>query len=403
MDPGLRTAGMTTFLEWLNMASKRDYYELLGLAKTAGADEIKLAYRRQAVKYHPDKNPGDKTAEAQFKAINEAYEVLSDPNKRAAYDRFGHDGVSNQPGAGAGGFGGGFEGFGNVGDIDLGDILGNIFGGGGGAEAQFGGQRRGGGRGSRGQDIAVEVEVSLREAFEGGKKAIKLDKLESCDTCHGSGAKPGTKPVTCRTCGGQGQVRTQRSIFMMQQTCPTCHGEGQMVEAPCPTCRGAGAQEKTSTITVRIPAGVREGTSLKIAGNGQAGSRGRPAGDLYVVVHVEKDNFFTRDGDDLYTEEHISIPQASLGCEISVRTMEDKLSIKIPPGTQSGALFRLREKGMPRLTSRGFGDQFVKVLIDIPKKMSSTQRDAMVQLAKALGENTTQYDESVLGKLFGRG
>jgi molecular chaperone DnaJ len=385
------------------MPSKADYYDLLGVSKTATGDDIKLAYRRQAVKFHPDKNPDDKTAETKFKAINEAYEVLSDANKRAAYDRFGHEGVNHQ--AGGGGASQGFDGFGgfsNVGDIDLGDILGNIFGGAGGGDAFGGARARGGGRG-RGQDVAIEVEVSLRDAYEGGKKAIHLDKLEVCDTCHGSGARPGTKPVTCRTCGGVGQVRTQRSIFMMQQTCPTCHGEGQMIEAPCTVCRGAGAQEKESTVTIRVPPGVREGTSLKISGNGQAGPRGRAPGDLYVVVHVAKDPTFTRDGDDLYTENHVSIPQAALGCEISVTTMEEPVSIKIPPGTQSGSLFRLREKGMPRLTSRGHGDQFVKVVVDVPKFVSSAQREALVQLAKAFGENTSQYDESVLRKLFGRG
>jgi molecular chaperone DnaJ len=385
--------------------AKADYYELLGVPKTATGDEIKLAYRRQAIKFHPDKNPDDKGAEAKFKTINEAYEVLSDANKRAAYDRFGHEGVNHQAGGGGAGAGQGFDGFGgfsNVGDIDLGDILGNIFGGAGGGEAFGGGQRRGGNRG-RGQDIAIEVEVTLREAYEGGKKPIHLEKLEQCETCRGSGAKPGTKPVTCKTCGGAGQVRTQRSIFMMQQTCPTCHGEGQIIEVACTVCRGAGAQEKQSTVTIRIPPGVREGTSLKISGNGQAGPRGRAPGDLYVVVHVAKDVKFTRDGDDLYTENHISMPQAALGCEISVSTMDEAVSIKIPPGTQSGSLFRLREKGMPRLTSRGHGDQLVKVVVDVPKTVSSTQRDALVHLAKAFGENISQYDESVLKKLFGRG
>jgi len=379
------------------MAAKADYYELLGVAKTANGDDIKLAYRRQAIKFHPDKNPGDKTAESKFKAINEAYEVLSDANKRAAYDRFGHEGVNHHAGAGAGH---GFEGFGTMGDIDLGDILGNIFGGGAGGEAFGGGRRSGRGQG---QDIAIEVEVTLREAYEGGKKPIHLEKLEACETCRGSGAKPGTRPVTCKTCGGAGQVRTQRSIFMMQQTCPTCHGEGQMIEVPCTVCRGAGAQEKESTITIRIPPGVREGTSLKISGSGQAGPRGRAAGDLYVVVHVAKDPTFSRDGDDLYSEGHISIAQATLGCEISVKTMDEAVAIKIPPGTQSGSLFRLREKGMPRLTSRGYGDQFLKVVVDVPKSLTGAQREALVELAKAFGENTAQYDESVLKKLFGRG
>ena len=366
--------------------TKADYYDLLGVQKTANGDEIKLAYRRQAIKFHPDKNPGDKTAESKFKAINEAYEVLSDANKRAAYDRFGHEGVNHQAGGGGAGAGHGFDGFGgfsNVGDIDLGDILGNIFGGAGG-EAFGGGQRRGGNPRGLGQDIAIEVEVTLREAYEGGKKPIHLEKFEPCDTCRGSGAKPGTRPVTCRTCGGVGQVRMQRSIFMMQQTCPTCHGDGQMIESPCAACHGAGAQEIESTVTIRVPPGVREGTSLKISGNGQAGPRGRAPGDLYGVVHVAKDATFTRDGDDLYTEDHVSIPQAALGCEISVKTMDEPVAIKIPPGTQSGSLFRLREKGMPRLTSRGHGDQFVKVVVDIPKTLDNAQRDALGAAGQSL-------------------
>lgn len=378
------------------MADKQDYYDLLGVSRTASADEIKAAYRRQAVKNHPDKNPGDKSAEARFKAINEAYEVLSDANKRAAYDRFGHNGVQGGAGGGQGGYGD-FGGFGNVGDIDLGDILGNIFGGA--AGEAFGGSRRGTGRG---QDVAIEAEVTLREAYEGGKKAVRVQKLETCDVCHGSGARPGTKPVTCKTCGGSGNVRMQRSIFMMQQTCPTCRGEGQVIESPCANCRGAGAVQKVSTLNVRIPAGVREGTSLKIAGAGQAALRGGPPGDLYVVIHMAKDPYFTREGDDLYCEEHISVPQAALGTEIRVKTMEEPVSIKVPPGTQSGALFRLKEKGMPKLTARGQGDQFVRVTVDVPKNPSGAQRDALMQLAKALGENVGQYDEGVLKKLFGR-
>ena len=383
------------------MAEKRDYYELLGVSKSAGQDEIKAAYRRQAIKYHPDKNPGDKNAEAQFKAINEAYEVLSDAQKRAAYDRFGHEGVSGAPGAGAGGFGGfgGFGGTADFGDVDLGDILGNIFGG---ADV-FGGRGRRAGASTRGDDIAVEADVTLREAYEGTKKPIQVRRAERCDTCQGTGAKPGTSAASCKTCGGTGQVRSQRGMFMMSHTCPTCKGEGTVIASPCTACRGAGAIEKSSTLTVKIPPGVREGTSLRITGAGQAGHRGGPAGDLFVVIHLLSDKRFVRNGDDLYVEERVSYPQATLGAEISVETMEELVKIKIPPGTQSGALLRLRDRGMPKLDGRGQGDQFVKVIVDIPKNLTSRQRELLREYAKTLGEDPSQYDESVLRKIFGRG
>lgn len=380
--------------------SKKDFYALLGVEKTASVDEIKAAYRRQAIKYHPDKNPGDKSAEAQFKSINEAYEVLSDPTKRDAYNRYGHAGVS---GAGAaGGAGGGFGGFGGFeqGDVDLGDILGNIFGGdafGGGG----GGRRRSGGV-SRGEDIAIEAEVTLREAYEGTQKPIRVDRAEKCETCSGSGAKPGTHPITCKTCAGSGQVRSQRGFFVMAQTCPTCRGQGQTIESPCSSCKGRGAVQKSSTLTVKIPPGIREGTSLRISGSGEAGSRGGPAGDLFVVVHVAKDKRYTRDGDDLYVDEHISIPQASMGCEVNIETLEEAVTIKVPPGTQSGTLFRLRDRGMPHLSARGHGDQLVKVIVDIPKSLTQQQRDILRELARSLGENPAQYDDGVLKRIFGR-
>ncbi len=377
---------------------KKDYYDLLGVGKSASSEEIKAAYRRQAIKFHPDKNPGDKSAESQFKSINEAYEVLSDANKRAAYDRFGHAGVSGAAG-GSGAGSGGFGGFsGDMGDVDLGDILGNIFGG---AEG-LGGRGRQRSQTARGEDIAVEAEVSLREAYEGAKKPIRLVRAERCDTCGGSGAKPGTSSATCKTCSGSGQIRSQRGFFVMSQTCPTCRGEGTIISSPCSTCRGMGAVEKASTITIKIPPGVREGTSLRISGAGQAGLRGGPSGDLFVVIHLSKDKTFTREGDDLYMEAHLSIPQATLGCEIHVETMEDPVTMKIPPGTQSGALFRLRDRGMPRLEGRGHGDQFVKAVVAIPKSLSAQQRDLLREFAKTLGEDPAQYDESVLKKIFGR-
>ncbi len=379
------------------MAEKRDYYELLGVAKSASPDEIKAAYRRQAIKFHPDKNPGDKSAESQFKSINEAYEVLSDGQKRAAYDRFGHDGVSGMPGgAGASGGFGGFSG--DVGEVDLGDILGNIFGG---AES-FGGSARRRSPSARGEDIAVETDVSLREAYAGAKKPIRVVRSERCETCGGTGAKPGTSATTCKTCGGAGQVRSQRGFFMMSQTCPTCRGQGSVISSPCGTCRGAGAVEKASTLTIKVPPGVREGTSLRISGAGQAGFRGGPAGDLFVVVHLSTDKRFVRNGDDLYVEEHISYSQAAMGSEVEIQTMEEPVTIKIPPGTQNAALFRLRDRGMPKLEGRGHGDQFVKVIIDVPKNLTPGQRELLREFAKTLGEDPAQYDESVLKKIFGR-
>lgn len=379
------------------MAEKKDYYDLLGVSRSASQDEIKAAYRRQAIKFHPDKNPGDKGAEAQFKSVNEAYEALSDPQKRAAYDRFGHAGVNAGGGPGAGGFGAG--GFTDFGDIDLGDILGNIFGG----ADPLGGSARRRSASSRGQDIAVEIEISLQEAYEGAKKPVQVRRAERCDSCEGSGAKPGTHPAACKTCGGAGQVNTQRGFFVMSATCPACRGEGRIVQSPCAGCRGAGVVERTSTVTIRIPPGVREGTSLRISGSGQAGRRGGQAGDLFVVVHVAKDARFVREDDDLYVEAHLSFPQAAMGCEIHVATLEEPITMKIPPGTQGGALFRLRDRGMPHLGARGQGDQFVRVIVDIPKELTGQQRQALLEFAKALGENPAQYDESVLKKIFGRG
>jgi molecular chaperone DnaJ len=378
------------------VADKKDYYELLGVSRTASQDEIKQAYRRQAIRYHPDKNPGDKSAESQFKAINEAYELLSDSQKRAAYDRFGHEGVGAN--AGQGGFGG-FGGF-ETGDIDLGDILGNIFGGGGGQEGVFGGGRSGRDTG-RGEDIAIELTVSLKEAYDGTEKPVNFRRAKRCDTCHGSGAKPGTSPVTCKACGGRGQVRIQRGFFVMQQTCSTCRGQGRIVETPCSTCRGRGIAEETANLKVRIPPGVREGTSLRISGAGQAGLHGGSAGDLFVVVHVANHPRFTREGDDLYLDQHVSFTQAAMGSEIPVETMEEPVTMKIPPGTQNRALFRLRDRGMPRLGARGQGDQFVRVAVEIPKHLNAKQRELLREFAKTLGEDPAKYEDSVLRKIFG--
>jgi molecular chaperone DnaJ len=385
----------------VSVAEKQDFYDLLGVSREASQEEIKNAYRRQAVRFHPDKNPGDKTAESKFKSINEAYEALSDPQKRAAYDRFGHEGVGAGAGGGPGGPGGfgGFGGF-ETGDIDLGDILGNIFGGGGGGSDFFGGGQRTRDT-SRGQDLAIEVTVSLKEAYDGIEKPVSFRRAKRCDTCNGSGAKPGTSPVTCKTCAGRGQVRVQRGFFVMQQTCSTCRGEGRIIQSPCQTCRGKGIVEEAANLKVRIPPGVREGTSLRIAGSGQAGLRGGSSGDLFVVVHVAKHPRFTREGDDLYLDQHISFTQATMGSEIPVETMEEPVNMKIPPGTQSGALFRLRDRGMPRLGARGQGEQFVRIHVDVPKNLSAKQRELLREFAQTLGEDPAHYEESVLRKIFG--
>ncbi len=385
------------------MAEKEDYYQLLGIQRNAGPEEIKAAFRRLAIKYHPDKNPNDKTAESKFKAINEAYEMLSDAQKRAAYDRFGHAGVGQGGPGGPGGAGGGpgFGGFSDFGDVDLGDILGNIFGAG--AEGVVGGQGRSRGRAARGEDLGVEVTVSLKEAFEGKDHPIKLRRDVTCETCNGSGAKPGTSPVNCRTCGGAGQVRVQRSFFVMAQTCPTCKGEGRTITTPCGGCKGKGVTEKESTLTVKIPPGVREGTTLRISGRGQAGAKGAPTGDLIVMLHVEEDSRFEREGDDLYLNRRLSVPQAALGCELSIQTFEDPVTMKIPAGTQSGALFRLRDRGMPKLGARGSGDLFVRAIVDVPKDLNAEQKRLLREFAKTLGEDPSQYDEGVLKKIFGKG
>lgn len=378
----------------MSVADKEDYYQLLGISRSATSDDIKAAFRRLAIKYHPDKNPGDKTAESKFKAINEAYEVLSDAQKRAAYDRFGHAGLGGAAGPGPGGADP-FGGFSHFGDVDLGDIIGNIFGGG----DAFGGGRRQRGP-VRGEDIGVETTVSLKDAYEGVEKTIHFRRAVVCETCGGTGAKPGTSPVTCRTCGGAGQVRVQRSFFVMAQTCSTCRGEGRVITTPCGTCRGAGAVEKDAPLTIKIPRGVREGTTLRISGKGQAGPRGAAPGDLLVLLHVSEDARFTREEDDLYITRHLSVTQAALGCEIDVPTFEDTVTVKIQPGTPSGALLRLRDRGMPKLGARGSGDLFVKIVVDTPKDLTAEQRRLLREFARTLGEDPAQYDDNVLKKIF---
>lgn len=358
---------------------KRDYYEVLGVSRNATSDEIKKAYRKLARKYHPDANPGDKDAEAKFKEISEAYVVLSDPEKRAGYDRFGH--------AGADGLGfGGFEGFGDFGG--LGDIFEMFFGGGGRTRRRTGPER--------GQDIRTDMEISLEEAAFGLEREVKVPRVETCGTCGGSGAAAGSKPKTCLACAGTGQVQfTQSTPFgriVQSRTCDRCRGTGQVIEKPCPTCRGAGSVRKTRSIKVKVPPGVDNGSRLRLAGEGEAGTRGGPPGDLYVYIHVKQHKLFRREGDDLICEIPLSFVQAALGDEIDVPTLEGKEKLKIPEGTQPGTVFRIRGKGVPHLSGFGRGDQHVRIKVMIPGKLSEKQKELLREFARL------DNGESVQGK-----
>jgi len=368
------------------MATKRDYYEVLGVSKGAGADELKTAYRKLALQYHPDRNQGNKSAEEKFKEINEAYEVLSDAQKRAAYDQYGHSGG----GAGPGGFGG-FEGAQGFGDI-FGDIFGEMFGG--------GGRSGGRGRARKGADLRFDHTVTLNEALTGTQSTLRVTRPSTCTQCKGSGAKPGTSLKTCPDCRGQGQVRVTRGFFTLAQTCPRCQGEGQIVENPCPECRGQGRVRSTENITVRVPPGVEEGTTLRVPGGGEAGPRGAAPGDLYVVLHVKADPRFERDGEDLVTARHASVPLAALGGEMEVPTLEKPVRINIPAGTQSGTVFRVRGAGMPRLQGSGRGDLHVRVIVDVPTKLTKEQKKLLADLAKTMGEETDDAG-GVFKKVFG--
>jgi molecular chaperone DnaJ len=355
---------------------KEDYYELLGVSKQATADEIKKSYRKMAVKYHPDKNPGNKEAEEMFKKVSEAYEVLKDENKRAAYDRYGHAAFSGGQGPSAGGP---FH--------DPYDIFREVFGGGGGGggifEEFFGGGRGGSQRGS---DLRYDMEISLDEAATGVEKEISFRKPSECDHCSGSGAEPGSKRVRCSTCAGAGQVTSSRGFFTFRQTCPSCNGAGQRVEKPCGKCAGAGRVNATAKIKVRIPAGVDTGSKLRSAGNGEAGGPGAQAGDLYIVIHVADHELFERQGDDLFCEIPIKFTLASLGGTIEVPTLSGKASLKIPPGTQSGTTFRLKGKGMPSLRGGYYGDQLVRVHVEVPTALTGEQRAALEAFALACGD-----------------
>jgi len=380
------------------MAAKEDYYALLGVAKTATADELKKAYRKKAVQYHPDKNPGNKEAEEMFKKVSEAYDVLSDADKRAAYDRYGHAAFQGgMGGAGAGGFGGA----GGGGFHDPFDIFREVFGrqaggfsgggaGGGFFDEMFGG---GGGRASAGRDgadLRYDLEITLEEAARGVEKEITYRRLVTCDRCKGSGAEPGSKTVTCPTCGGTGQVRRSGGIITFTQVCPTCGGTGQKIEKPCTKCHGEGRVQQTTKLKVNIPAGVDTGSRLRSVGNGEAGVQGGQTGDLYIVLTVKAHELFERHGDDLFCEIPIKFTLATLGGSIEVPTLFGKATLKIPAGTQSGTTFRLREKGMPSLRGRRQGDQLVRVQVEVPTSLSAEQRKVLEEFAKLSGDAPTE-------------
>ena len=362
------------------MAEKRDYYEVLGIGKNATDAEIKSAYRKLAKKYHPDLNPGDKTAEEKFKEVNEANDVLSDPEKRKRYDQFGFAGVDPNYGAGQGGYGGGFGGgFGGAGGVDLGDIFGDLFGGGFGG---FGGSSRANPNAPRkGHDIQASVILTFEEAAHGCTKKVTLNRQQTCPDCNGSGCEPGSSPETCTQCNGRGYVVTQQrtpfGVIQSQQPCPHCGGRGTIIKNPCKTCRGTGKTSARKTLEVKIPAGIDDDQNIALRGQGDAGTNGGPAGDVIVHVTVKTDNVFERDGYDVYVRVPITYSQAVLGAEIEVPTVDGKVAQKIPEGTQSGTKFRLRGQGIQYLNGRGRGDQYVIVDVEIPKKLNRTQREAL--------------------------
>jgi molecular chaperone DnaJ len=355
------------------MATKRDFYEILGVNKDATEEEIKKSYRKMAMKHHPDRNPDNPKAEEHFKEAKEAYEMLSDAQKRAAYDQYGHAGVDPSMGGGsAGGFGG--AGFGDA----FGDIFGDIFGGG------ARGQRS---NVYRGADLRYNMEISLEDAAKGSETKIRIPVQSACETCKGSGARPGTQPVTCTTCGGHGQVRMQQGFFSVQQTCPKCHGGGKMVKDPCPTCSGAGRVKQNKTLSVKIPAGVDEGDRIRLSGEGEAGVNGGPTGDLYVVVHLKEHEIFQREGGNLHCEMPISFTTAALGGEIEVPTLGGSAKMKIPAETQTGGVFRLRGKGIKPLRSSEHGDLMVHVVVETPVKLTTRQKEILREF-----DESTQAD-----------
>jgi len=365
---------------------KRDYYEVLGVSRSASSEEVKRAYRKLAVKFHPDKNPDDPHAEEKFKELGEAYDVLMDADKRAAYDRFGHAAFEQ-----GGGFRGGFH--------DPFDIFREVFGGGGGTsggifETFFGGMAGQSEDRQRGADLRYDMQITLEEAAFGTEKEIEVRKLDGCDKCGGTGAEPESRSISCPACGGRGQVISSRGFFQVSQTCPRCRGVGHIVEKPCRNCEGEGRIEKASRIKLKIPAGIAEGSRLRSPRNGEAGIRSGPQGDLYVVVHVQEHKIFQRDEDNLYCEVPIPFSTATLGGEVPVPTLEGKVNLKIPVGTQSGQMFKLRGKGVVHVNGRERGDLLVRVMVEVPTRLNAEQRAKLQEFAELCGDENSPLRKS---------
>lgn len=368
--------------------SKADYYEILCVSRNADARELKSAFRKLAMKYHPDRNPDDDQAEARFKEINEAYEVLKDDQKRAAYDRFGHQAFQNGNGGGPGGFSGDFS-------SSMGDIFEDIFG-----EMMGGGRRsRSGGR-ERGADLRYNMEVTLEEAFTGKNAQIKVPSAVQCEACSGSGAKPGSSPVNCSTCGGHGRIRASQGFFSVERTCPSCHGRGEVISDPCGQCSGAGRVTKERSLAVNIPAGIEDGVRIRLAGEGEAGMRGGPTGDLYIFLSVKPHEFFQRDGADLFCRIPISMTTAALGGEFEVVGLDDaKAKVKVPEGTQNGKQFRLKNKGMPVMRSKNRGDLYIQVSVETPQNLTRKQRELLQEFDSLCCDDNSPESSGFFSKM----